>query len=261
MKSTTLEYRVLYTALKQSIEKGEYPVGSMLPPEPMLEKIYSVSRTTVRKAISLLVEDQYISVKQGRGTEVISNRARKLEGIGVRFHNVQNVTEKILASSERMYQSPASIALYPASVRVAEALNVEPGKEVYRVQLLYYVEDGTPLMYKTNYVRVDVATGLERFDQMSIDLYSVLADEFGAVFERGEETVTAVGADFVDAQVLNVKVGEPLLFFRRYAYTADKPLEFAELKMVPKFYEMRVHMQGAPRYILGHIESAEKMNT
>lgn len=258
MKSSTLEYRILYTSLKDSIEKGEYPVGSMLPPEPLLEKQFSVSRTTVRKAISLLVEDQYISVKQGRGTEVISNRPKKLSGVGVRFHNVQKVTERILAQSEQIYQSPVSITLYQASMRVAEALEVRPGEPVYRLQRLYYVDDRIPFMYKTNYVRVDIANELQRFDQMSLDLYAVLADEFGAVFDHGEEIVTAAGAEFVDSQLLNVKVGEPILLFKRYAYTKDIPLEYAETKLLPKYYEMRVHMIGAPQYIRDRLDAKEQ---
>ena len=47
------EYRRIYNELRKAIEAGEYPIGTRLPPEPQLEKIYGVSRTTIRKAVSM----------------------------------------------------------------------------------------------------------------------------------------------------------------------------------------------------------------
>ena len=47
-------YKQVYDALLEKIEKKEYPTGSLLPAEPELEKMFQVSRTTVRKAVELL---------------------------------------------------------------------------------------------------------------------------------------------------------------------------------------------------------------
>ena len=45
-----------------------------LPTEDELQKEFAVSRTTVRRAISLLQADGLISVKQGYGTEIVRNK-------------------------------------------------------------------------------------------------------------------------------------------------------------------------------------------
>ena len=63
-------YRQLYAELKSDIKNGKYPPGIFLPTESELEQIFDVSRTTVRRAISMLTAEGYLSVKQGRGTEV-----------------------------------------------------------------------------------------------------------------------------------------------------------------------------------------------
>jgi len=55
----------------QSGKLKGYPVGTLLPPEPELERIYSVSRTTVRRAIAKLSEEGYVQVRQGYGTMVL----------------------------------------------------------------------------------------------------------------------------------------------------------------------------------------------
>ena len=60
-------YKKCYNKLKSDIDNNVYPIGSYLPTEDELGKMFSVSRTTVRHAIDLLVKDKRIKVKQGAG--------------------------------------------------------------------------------------------------------------------------------------------------------------------------------------------------
>ena len=61
-------YVKVYSRLKNEINKGTYPVGGFLPKECELEKIYQVSRTTVRNAVKMLVQEGLVEVRQGSGT-------------------------------------------------------------------------------------------------------------------------------------------------------------------------------------------------
>lgn len=54
MKKSTAAYLVVYETLKGRIIDEQYPVDSLLPPEPVLEKLFGVSRTTVRRAVEML---------------------------------------------------------------------------------------------------------------------------------------------------------------------------------------------------------------
>lgn len=47
------EYQRVYDVLRSRIASGEYATKSLLPPEPELEEMFQVSRTTVRKAVEL----------------------------------------------------------------------------------------------------------------------------------------------------------------------------------------------------------------
>ena len=58
-------YKKCYNKLKSDIDNNVYPIGSYLPTEDELGKMFSVSRTTVRHAIDLLVKDKCIKVKAG----------------------------------------------------------------------------------------------------------------------------------------------------------------------------------------------------
>lgn len=67
------KYSQLAENLAGLIRNGSYPVGGKLPTEEKLAEMYSVSRQTVRLALSVLVRDGLISKKQGSGNSVISN--------------------------------------------------------------------------------------------------------------------------------------------------------------------------------------------
>ena len=68
-----LAYQRVYKQILQALKDNTYPIGSLLPAEPELEKIYGVSRTTVRRAIAQLAEEGYVKVKQGHGTIVLKS--------------------------------------------------------------------------------------------------------------------------------------------------------------------------------------------
>ena len=75
-------YKIVYSSLKQSIRDGSLPPGSFLPTETELCKQFNVSKTTIRKAISLLAQEGHIRVTQGRGTEVLdSSTTQKLNTV------------------------------------------------------------------------------------------------------------------------------------------------------------------------------------
>ena len=46
-----------------------------MPTEPDLLKMFTVSRTTVRKAMELLEQGGFVKIQQGRGTDVLDYKA------------------------------------------------------------------------------------------------------------------------------------------------------------------------------------------
>lgn len=75
-------YLQIEDSLRRRIEYGELKAGSQIPTELELEEAFQVSRTTVRTAITNLVNDGLLCRVQGRGTFVTergaeSNRMRQ----------------------------------------------------------------------------------------------------------------------------------------------------------------------------------------
>ena len=53
-------YMTVYLSIKKLIKEGAYKPGMLLPTERDLEKIYAVSRITVRRAIAMLSDEGYV---------------------------------------------------------------------------------------------------------------------------------------------------------------------------------------------------------
>ena len=56
--------------IRQRIERGDYPPGSLLPSEHQLVEAFGVSRPTIVKSLSALRQDGWIETQQGRGSFV-----------------------------------------------------------------------------------------------------------------------------------------------------------------------------------------------
>lgn len=63
-------YMQLYETIVSKINSGEYIAGQMLDSERTLASNYSINRETVKKALSLLERDEFVTRIQGKGTFV-----------------------------------------------------------------------------------------------------------------------------------------------------------------------------------------------
>ena len=62
------KYYILMDALKTDIIEGKILPGDKILSENMLSEKFGVSRQTVRRAISILVNEGYLVSEHGRGT-------------------------------------------------------------------------------------------------------------------------------------------------------------------------------------------------
>jgi DNA-binding GntR family transcriptional regulator len=81
-------YLQLYEILKKKIESSEWPLGSQIPTEDDLCKMFAVSRATVRTAILELVRHGYLKRQQGKGTFVF--RSAVSDGLNM-FTNFRDI--------------------------------------------------------------------------------------------------------------------------------------------------------------------------
>lgn len=238
MKSTEKRipaYRLMANQIKKYIEDGKYSVGDLLPPEGELEKIYNVSRTTVRRAISELAQEGLLRVQQGYGTEVLAQKPYR------RFSDVTGLEEEVLCNLDDFKLYSMNIDEVPLSEKDAIDLELEPGSMAYRVQRITGFND-TPFQIMVNYIPKHLAPDFTRYSGEFITLYPLLQEEYGLEFTSAEEEITARVADFMEAQVLHIPVGAPLIHLSRVAKCNKGPLECSYITIRADLYKIRISM-------------------
>lgn len=230
-------YRTLYFDLKSSIKDGVYPVDTLLPTESELEKLYSVSRVTVRRAVSLLAAEGYVKATQGKGTQVLPfATTQKLGGIS-------SITETLKDRGFTITTQDAYVEKIPAPALVAMELKIKEGEPVYCLQRVQCA-DGVPCALMTNYLKVNLLPDFEKYVGTFTGLYSFLEEHYNIVFVDAVERLSAISATFTDAQILRIKVGHPLLCSKRTCTTTSGPFEYSINKLVADKYEYSVYLQG-----------------
>lgn len=209
----------LYTKVKDDLEwkirNGHYRVGDFIPSEQELEAYYRVSRTTIRKAVTLLIDEGYLNIVRGRGTRVAPS---KLQNKG---SELMSFTELMKKQNMRPGVQDMRIRRMRPSDEVAQALELNPWDEVveiYRVR----TADGEPITINISYLPYYLLEGHDLAElEMGQSLYRVLEEEFRVVVSTTEDTISAVKASQKQADVLRINRNDPLLSIKRAAYDSD----------------------------------------
>lgn len=248
-KLHSLKYADIYNDLKDAILCGKYLRGSFIPSEGELMKIYSVSRTTVRKAVDLLQREKLVSVQRGRGTEVISGLQQVRNSKIQIYHDVTGISSEYLVEGESVAMNSV-IDIVPADTDTARYMELPENTEVFQIRRLKILGN-SPFNYVISYVPCDLAPGLERYSGQVFYLYQCLDENYHLISTSITETISADTAKFLTANLLGVSIGAPLLLTRRIARHGDRVMEYTISYIRPDIYQISVSMKGGLNYANG----------
>ncbi|QFU88512.1 HTH-type transcriptional repressor YvoA [Amycolatopsis sp. YIM 10] len=219
-------HRTLAAELRRRIREGELAVGDSLPSEAQLCLEFGASRGPVRQALSALREEGLIGGGQGK-------RAVVLDAVPAQpFETFLSFTRRAELTGHVPGQRLHEIALRRPEPAIAAALGVEP--ETHVVQLIRLrLLDGRPAMLERMNYTEPVGRPLLEADLNAGSIYALLLAR-GVDLHSARHTFDAVAADALDAELLEVPEGAPLLRERRMtADSAGTPLEWSEDRYRP----------------------------
>jgi len=210
--------------IRLRIAGGEWPPHYRLKSEPELAREFGVSRGTLRRALTTLIEEGLLRQVRGRGTFVTSTTiepaiAQKLSTLSEDFADQGVVTTTTVREC----------ALIAPPKPVAALLDVTPGTRVLRLVRVRRTEQG-PVALLFNFVRTDLAPGIEEVDFTSASLFGVLEGTYGLKIATARRTfgAEAAGADVADA--LDLAEGAPVQYLQQVTYLADdRPVEYSDV--------------------------------
>ena len=89
---------------------------------------------------------------------------------------------------------------------------------------------------------MDFFPNLDRWTEQFWNLYPFLVQHYNIQYQGCSEYISAVSADLVDAQILHINPGVPLLNSRRIARCNLGPLEYAVLRIRTDVMELCITM-------------------
>jgi GntR family transcriptional regulator len=218
-------YSQLANILRDRIGRGELPAREPIPSERQLEKDYSVSRTTIRQAIELLVRQGFLYREHGRGTFVSPQKLQK--GIS----ELTSFTEDM----RRRGMEPGQKILGIENVRPSESIRARlelaaDCRSVLRIERLR-LGDGIPMGLQTSHYVLPAGETITREDLERVgSVYRILQERFYLIPTEADETLEVTVATAAEAALLQVRRGSPLLLSERTTYSQyRRVIEFVKI--------------------------------
>lgn len=212
-------YSRLEELVRERIETGEWPAGTLIPSERELSAEFGLSRTTTRKALDRLVSEGVLRKEPRRGTFVAEPKT-VFEALTLRGFTAQAL-EAGASPSCRLLRFERVLP----TAQVASRLNITASQLVYLIERLRTVND-TPIALQQSYIPMHLAPALEQEDLEERSLYQVLASRYGLRVRHAQETLEASLATDYEAAVLGVQPGAPMLLLSiRLSDAEGRPVE------------------------------------
>ncbi|MET0363660.1 MAG: GntR family transcriptional regulator [Sphingobium sp.] len=204
-------YHQIYLQLRDEILSGQRSFGSSLPTEQELSDIYAVSRITARRVLTELAQQHFVERKRRLGTRVIfQSPAKPIEA------NIDQAVDSLLAFGRRTTVNVIEVATEMPSATVAAALKVAPNEKVVRAVRVRSM-DNEPLGYIVSYVPAELSDVITAKTLGRAPILKLL-EEAGHKAEQAEQTISAMQADAVISQALEIEARSALLRISRTSY-------------------------------------------
>ena len=216
-------YAVVESQIAADISGGQFPVGSQLPTEEQLIQRFSVSRTTVRKAIQNLSDRGLIEIRRGTGTFVaqpkITQDLTELTGF------VEDMEALGHAASARLIDQ----RVIAADAYVAQRLRMAIGTNVIRIQRVRIANE-IGMSFDETYLPLRIGEKIVRHDLEANPIFTLLEQRYSIPLVEADYNLEAVSATSDVASALSVQVGSPIFLIERTSYTVgDQPVDYERL--------------------------------
>jgi GntR family transcriptional regulator len=204
--------------LRELIKDPEYKAGKLLPNEVDLAKKLAISRTTLRQAINKLVYEELLIRKKKLGTKVAQPK------MSSKAMNWLSFTQEMQARGIIIKNYELHVSWVYPDEYIANFFDIKTEKKILKLERLRG-NANEAFVYFVSYFHPRIGlTGEEDFKK---PLYEMLDHEHSVVAGLSKEEISAKAADKFIANKLEIDVGSPVLFRKRFVFDqGDRPMEY-----------------------------------
>ncbi len=192
-------YLQISNIIRRKIVHGELCYGQRIPSEHDLAEQFSIDRKTLRRAISVLVEEGILTRIHGKGTYI--NKRQVSYDVNV----VDNFGQMLFKSGIRHTCRLLHKEKRKAGVKYAKILEIGENDAIYRLVRLR-LGDGEPIALQNTYVAYDLVNNIEDVDFEMYSLYDLFSQN-GIYPNRVKEKFLFVELSNPEAKMLNMEEG------------------------------------------------------
>jgi GntR family transcriptional regulator len=245
------KYRQIADDLRKQITTGALPPGGQLPTEPKLADEYGASRSTVRLAIGLLIQQGLIETRQGMGTYVTEPATP--------------ITVWLSREEDWRIDEPVDAALPPAdelasgqtrgkfqaettsaSAEVADALDVAEGTPVVLRRTHRYLSE-EPWSLVISYYPMDIVKGTALEHAGRIESASRVLAEHGHQPVGYRDDIYARMPDAIETDFFQLSSLVPVTVVSRTTYDDSQPVQLTRYVYRADRLRLRHEMGSTPR--------------
>ena len=217
------KYRVIASALREAIQRGDYPPGSRLPGENDLMRDYSVARMTARQAITVLISEGRAVARKGAGVYVREFRPVVRAGL-TRLAGTWDDGRSVWSAdidNRDLAVDQIRVAREEPPDRIRILLDLPDDEPQAVVRRRRYVLDGKPVLLSASWLPAGIAAGtpIEQHDTGPGGIYARLA-EAGHAPVQFREDLRARMPDPDEAEQLSLPAVTPVVEIARIACTS-----------------------------------------
>lgn len=204
-----IKHKYISNQIEKDIMDGVYDHTSKLPTEDQLIEKYNVSRNTIRKAITTLVQKGIVMAIQGSGMFI---RQKYTEGYLI-LENFRGLTQDVNRKS--LHNQIIKFERMEADEKIAGIMNCEVGTPLYFVNRLRIV-DGKKFVVEYSYYNKLIIPYLNE-DIISGSIYQYIQNDLLLEIGYADRIIRAEKLDAVNASLLGLQENDPVLITENLA--------------------------------------------
>lgn len=232
-----LHYQI-YLDLLKKIQSGVLRSGERIPSEAELERIYGVSRVTVRGAIEMLAQEGLVEKNRGKKGTIVCKSKHSYD-----MKKLTSFTDDVRLYGERASSELLDFQEMVPEKRIAHLLELKDGERVYYIKRKRCRQDVVVGLHKS-YIKMVHGLKLrsEEFGE-DVSLYAILKSK-GIVPTTASEVLEVKIPSVQILDVLGLKQQTAVFYKERVTYSGDKyPFEYVQMFYNPDYYQYKVELR------------------
>jgi GntR family transcriptional regulator len=223
-------FRRIADTLSGALARGEYAVGSRLPSEFVLMRMFGASRSTIREALDDLRSRGLVTSRRGSGTTVLRRTPP-----APAFAATSRSIDEFLASAIPL--QTIEIRDVVADATLATQLRCEPGRQflLFRgIRRSRTQPDELPLTLTDAYIAASYSSILPYLSELTGSIAGTAERVFGVKVRNIVEELEPIVLDAEKAAVFGDRAGSPAMLVRRWYFLDGEIILLISRSIYPK---------------------------